>query len=42
MSIRAKWIALMVAVVLMLVGMACGALTGIVADSVMKHLKTIR
>jgi heptaprenyl diphosphate synthase len=28
--------------VLMLVGMACGALTGIVADSVMKHLKTIR
>ena len=28
--------------VLMLVGLACGALTGIVAGSVMKHLKTIR
>ena len=28
--------------VLMLVGLACGALTGIVASSVMKHLKTIR
>ena len=28
--------------VLMLVGLACGALTGIVAASVMKHLKTIR
>ena len=28
--------------VLMLVGLACGALTGIVASSVMKHLKTIK
>lgn len=28
--------------ILMLVGAACGALTGIVASSVMKHLKTIR
>lgn len=28
--------------VLMLVGLACGALTGVVASSVMKHLKTIR
>lgn len=28
--------------VLILVGLGCGALTGIVADSVMKHLKTIR
>ena len=28
--------------VLMLVGLACGALTGIVASSVMKHLKNIR
>lgn len=28
--------------VLMLVGLACGTLTGIVASSVMKHLKTIR
>ena len=28
--------------VLILIGMACGALTGIVASSVMKHLKTIR
>ncbi len=28
--------------VLMLVGLACGALTGVVAHSVMKHLKTIR
>ncbi|MBR0226808.1 MAG: Gx transporter family protein [Clostridia bacterium] len=28
--------------VLMLVGLACGALTGVVANSVMKHLKTIR
>ncbi len=28
--------------VLMLVGLACGALTGIVASSVMKHLKAIR
>ncbi len=28
--------------VLMLVGLACGALTGVVADAVMKHLKTIR
>ena len=27
---------------LMLVGLACGALTGIVASSVMKHLKTIK
>ena len=28
--------------VLMLVGLACGALTGVVASSVMKHLKTMR
>ena len=28
--------------VLMLVGLACGALTGVVANSVMKHLKTSR
>ena len=28
--------------VLMLVGLACGALTGVVASSVMKHLKTIK
>ena len=28
--------------VLMLVGLACGALTGVVASSVMKHLKTMK
>ena len=28
--------------VLMIVGLLCGALTGVVASSVMKHLKTIR